>query len=467
MFNKITSVILVFCAYTAASQQITFEKYYDYGYAEGANSVQQTFDGGYILAGRQGIGIGIMDLMLIKTDSTGEVEWDYFYGTGMNRNMGHEVVQTFDSGFVCVGHTTVLGMKANVLIIKTDKEGDLMWSRDYGTPESDEGSSIVQTYDSGFVVTGRWNNDTAFLLKTDKYGDTAWFKTYIDSGYTSSLGFSVAQTEDSGFVFTGTINQGGILSDVYVVRTDKNGNTLQTQIVGGTETDRGQSIALTNEGGFIVTGYTWSFGRGHYSVYLIKLKNTGEIEWTKTYGDEHENTGRSVVQTQDGGFVIAATWFSNLTSNYNTALIKTSENGNEEWINFYGDDEFPKYVYHIIQTNDHGFAFCGLYRGQAYLLKTDESGKIVTSIDEIKATPNNIQVYPNPLREAAIVQITNFQNTKQTTLQLYNTSGQEVLTRKITSPQTILQRNGLPAGVYFLQVRQNTKPIQTIKILIQ
>lgn len=464
MFNKIKSIILIFCAYTAASQQITFEKYYDYGYAEAANSVQQTFDGGYILAGRQGIGIGVMDLMLIKTDSTGEVEWDYFYGTGMNANKAHDVVQTYDSGFAAVGHTTVLGMKSNIFLLRTDKNGNLLWTKDYGTTESEEGSSIAQTYDSGFIVTGRWNNDTAFLLKTDKYGDTAWFKTYIDSGYTSSLGFSVAQTEDSGFVFTGTINPGDILSDVYVVRTDKHGNTLWTTIVGGADNDEGQSIALTNDGGYIVTGYTWSFAVGMYDVYLIKLDSNGNVEWTKTFGD-HGNDGSYKVLTVDDGFIVGG-----FMSEYNNSwdnkpwIIKIDILGEIIWEKSY---KISHVFNDLVKSDDGGFAFCGMFEGDAYLSKTDSQGGIINSINHLNIPEHEVKVYPNPLSIQSIVEITGITEFSNTTLHLYNATGQEVLAKTVTSPQTTIYRNNLPAGIYILQVRQETRNIQTIKILIQ
>lgn len=463
MLKKIPLIFVVLYACTAASQQLTFEKFYDYGYAESANSVQQTFDGGYILAGRQGITFGETDLMLIKTDSTGEVEWEYFYGTGININEAFDVIQIHDSGYVAVGRTTVLNIGAT-FILKVDVNGEYLWSKTYSTSESDRAESVEETNDGGLIIAGNRNGEFATLLRTDKNGDSLWLKKYLPNTGDNSIFFSVATVGDSGFVATGSIRLDGESSNVYVVRTDLNGDTMWTRSIGGTEFDNGRSIALTNDGGYIVTGYTWSFGAGRYDVYLIKLNQNGNVEWTKTFGDEYNDQGFKIQQTKDGGYVIMS-YTSQMPPDINSAswIIKIDSGGEKEWESFYNVRGSTS----IFQTSDNGFVFSGRSSGSAFLIKINEKVELINNIDQLNSPEQEVKVYPNPLVTQSIVEITAVTDFSNTTLHLYNTTGQEVLTKTVKSPQTTIYRNNLPAGIYILQVRQATKTVKTAKILIQ
>lgn len=264
--------------------------------------MQQTNDGGYIIAGRQGIGIGVANILLVKTDSMGQVEWDKFIGDGATESWAYAVRQTADSGYIICGHKRT-GADNSLYLLKTDNAGDTVWTKLYDISTlSEEARDIQQTYDGGYIICGHKSDTVAWLLKTDASGDTVWTRSFFPPGSIRTDAFSVYQCSDSGYVFTGLIGLPGVWTDVYIVRTNANGDTLWTQTVGGVDTDKGEAIQQCTDGGFVVAGLTYSFGAGSYDVYLMRLNASGDTLWTRTYGDVNSDEGYSVEQTNDGGF---------------------------------------------------------------------------------------------------------------------------------------------------------------------
>jgi hypothetical protein len=154
---------------------------------------------------------------------------------------------------------------------------DTLWTKTYGGIDFEAGYSVTQTKDGGYIIAGvtcySFNND-AYLIKTDSNGDTLWTRTYgrIWGSNKDNWGYSVAPTSDGGYIIAGwtsSFGTGGY--DVYLIKTDSNGDTLWTKTYGGSGDDFGNSVAQTGDGGCIITGYTFSYGAGDGDVYLIKL----------------------------------------------------------------------------------------------------------------------------------------------------------------------------------------------------
>ncbi|MFQ6617201.1 MAG: T9SS type A sorting domain-containing protein [Fidelibacterota bacterium] len=241
--------------------------------------VEQTTDGGYIITGYTNRGPpDELNVVLIKTDGNVEALWINIIGTSGD-DWGNSVQETTDGGYIIAG---VLDnpWTEDVWLIKTDSNGDTLWTRIFGGSDQDLSSYVQQTTDGGHIITGYTASygfgGDLWLIKTDSIGDTLWTRTFYvgePSSATHLFGFSVQQTTDGGYIITGFITGefiGGI-SDVLVIKTDSNGDSLWTMIMGGTGRDQGRSIQQTSDNGYIIAGHTDSYGAGETDVWLIRV----------------------------------------------------------------------------------------------------------------------------------------------------------------------------------------------------
>lgn len=265
-----------------------------------ARSVQQTPDGGYIVVGRT-----YGDIYLMKTNPNGDILWTKTYG-GDNDDEGYSVLTTIDGGYIIVGYTRPFGAGNNdIYLIKTNASGDTLWTKTYGNEKRDCGYSVQQTLDGGYIITGVSNWYELCLIKTDAQGDALWTKTYGGDSQQQNEGHSVQQTLDGGYIIAGlTKSYGAGDDDMYLVKTDSNGALLWEKTFGGDREDVGYSVQQTSDGGYIVAGYTGSFGKGLYSVYVVKTDLEGDTVWTKTYGGTGQDYGYSIQETSDGDYVV-------------------------------------------------------------------------------------------------------------------------------------------------------------------
>lgn len=205
-------------------------------------------------------------------------------------------------------------------------EPSLAWDQIFGGSGDDYGRSVVQTSDGGYIVIGYTGSsgaggDDVYLIKTDSGGTETWSKTY--GGANNDYGRSVAQTSDGGFIITGAIYPSFPGSpDVYLVKTDVNGVESWSKTFGGVGFDRGQSVVQTSDGGYIIAGETSSSGAGGYDVYLIKTDSSGVEVWSKTFGGTSDDQGYSVVQTGDGGYILAGSTESFGAGDVDVYLVK-------------------------------------------------------------------------------------------------------------------------------------------------
>jgi len=214
--------------------------------------------------------------------------------------------------------------------VKTDANGNIQWAKTYGGT-SDEGAySVQQTSDGGYIVAGYTESfgagyADAFLIKTDANGNVIWAKTYGGTGYDKAS--SVQQTSDGGYIvagYTESFSAGYI--DVFLVKTDANGNIMWAKTYGVTDIDGAFSVQQTSDGGYIVAGITHSFDVDSADIFLIKTDANGNVQWAKTYGGTDDDWAYSVQQTSDGGYIVAG-WTGSWPY-YDIFLIKTDANGN-------------------------------------------------------------------------------------------------------------------------------------------
>jgi hypothetical protein len=355
--------------------QTTFQKLYggtsyDYGY-----SVNLTSDGGYIFSGvTSSFGAGSGDVYLIKTDANGDTLWSRTFG-GANADEGHSVQQTSDGGYIIAGYTSSFGSPSYV--IRTDANGNKLWAKTFGGNIVDFLVSVQQTSDMGFIFTGYTlsfgaGNFDVYLIKTDGDGNISWTKTY--GGTATDYGSAVRQTSDGGYIIAGYSSSfNGAFSDIYVIKTDGNGNPLWSKTYGGTGSDRAYDVRQTADGGYIIAGYTDSFGLGGFDVYLIKTDANGTLSWSETFGGTGNDMGYSVEQTSDHGYIVAGSTANGAFSD--VYLVKTDSNGIVTMSKTFGggaDDQ----GYSVKQTSDGGYIVGGYSNSftvsyMTYLIKTD------------------------------------------------------------------------------------------------
>ena len=376
--------------------QITFEKTLggisrDQGYC-----VRQTFDGGYVVtANTSSYGAGQWDLLLTKTDSVGNIEWSKTYGSTLLEHYPWGVYQTADSGYFIAGMTLTAGINYyDGYMLKVDKNGTVQWSKVFGTVGSDYLWCGIETYNKQYVAVGyTWNfgagETDVWVIKTDSIGDTLWTKTFGGSA-DEDYGHWIEENDDKGYIITGhTHSYGAGDEDVYLIRTDEDGDTLWTRAFGGTGREEGNYAIQTSDGGFIVIGTAYSFGAGQADLYLVKTDSAGNLLWSKTYGGPGMEEGYAVQETPDGGFIATGPSSSFSDGSNDFFMIKTDANGNLQFSKIYGKtgDQYSRFVE---TTTDGGYVLTGFcdYSGKLgygdtdiYLVKTDSFGNSTCSTD--------------------------------------------------------------------------------------
>jgi hypothetical protein len=322
-------------------------------------------------------------LFLAISASGQEIIWTRTYGGSGDEGQG--VCLTSDGGYIIAGTTTSSGEGVQVYMIKTDGRGDTLWTKTYGGAGQDLGLSVRQTRDGGYIVAG-WTSSfgsaaQVYLIKTDSNGDSLWAKTY--GGGHLEYGASVQQTSDGGYIIAGgTKSYGAGEYDVYLIKTDSTGGVQWTRTYGGIRNDVGDWVEQTSDGGYIVTGYTRSFGIPRYNVYLIKTDSEGDTLWTRVYYPWYSdwNQGFCCQQTGDGGYIVSGFSVDYTTGNCYYYLIKTDPEGDTLWTRTYGGF-FLAWGHSVRQTHDGGYIVVGHlqsyesgYQNDIYIVKTDQEG---------------------------------------------------------------------------------------------
>ena len=256
--------------------------------------------------------------------------WTRTYGSGE----GYCVIETSDHGYLIVGKTLKYFPDSDILFLKTDSIGDTLWTKTFRYPNGDVGYSVRQTPDSGFIIVGVSSSNGAgwgdvWLIKTNANGDTLWTKTF--GGNSPDIGKCVQITSDRGFIIVGSTSSygaGGI--DVLLIKTDSNGDTLWTKTYGGVDDDWGDYVQQTSDSGYIIVGGSVSFNTARRGeLWLIKIDSNSDTLWTKTYPGYIY--GNCVLETSDGYIISATRTYYPVLEKYSGCLIKTNFSGDTLW----------------------------------------------------------------------------------------------------------------------------------------
>jgi Dockerin type I domain len=330
-----------------------------------AYSLVKTSDGGYAIAGyTYSYGAGSSDFLLVKTDSSGNMQWNKTYG-GTFYEAAYSLVETNDHGYAIAGYTSSkIGGSADFWLVKTDRFGNLIWSQIYGDMIGDEAAlSVVQTVDGGYalggsVYYGSSSSSNFELVKTDSGGNMQWKKQYggADSEYANSM----VQTSDGGYALAGEkCSPGGVGNhDFLLVKVDSNGNLQWNKTYGGTDYEVAYSLVQTSDAGYALAGTTYSSGAGNGDFWLVKTSAVGNALWNKTYGGTNTEEARALLQTVDGGYTLAGYTLSFGAGSSDYWLVTTDNTGNTLWNGTYGGP-LDDVAYSLVKTSDGGYAIAG------------------------------------------------------------------------------------------------------------
>jgi hypothetical protein len=297
-----------------------------------AYDLVQTFDGGYFMVDEaNGFGVPASDVYVVRLDANAEIMWSRTFG-GIESDHAQSVLQLPDSGFVIGGYTESYGAGIrDIYLLRIDKNGELEWSKTIGGTSLESATEIKATADGGFVAVGYSFSFGAisaevYLLKMTSAGSIEWERTY--GGPMNDYGYSVRQCTDGGYVVGGSTGSFGAgLDDMLILKTDANGILEWAKTYGGDQREVGYGIEQTADLGFIVGGYTRSFGAGEDDIYLIKTDSIGDTLWTRTFGSVDDDFCRSMKLTPEGGVVLAGHTYGFDVGGSDVFLVKTDDDG--------------------------------------------------------------------------------------------------------------------------------------------
>jgi len=258
---------------------------------------------------------------------------------------------------------------------------DEAWNKTFGGYSAERAFSAQQTSDGGYILAGDTRSygagDSDFwLVKTDSEVNKEWDRTFGGAGLEWAR--SVQQTSDGGYILAGyTKSYGAGESDFWLVKTDSEGNKEWDRTFGGTDLEEAYSVQQTSDGGYILAGNTGSYGAGGFDFWLVKTDSEGNKEWDKTFGGTDGDIAQSAQQTSDGGYILAGNTMSYGAGKFDFWLVKTDSEGNKEWDKTFGGTD-TEWACSVQQTSDDGYILAGVAGsygvGDFWLVKTDSEG---------------------------------------------------------------------------------------------
>ncbi|MEP7170805.1 MAG: T9SS type A sorting domain-containing protein [Bacteroidota bacterium] len=365
--NRISlCMILILLTCRSWSQNPFTEKTFGTVHSESCFSFIHTSDNGYaILGGTTATAFGGLDIYLSKLDSNENLQWTKIYG-GPGNDQGGTVKQTLDGGYIISGDENGFGAGlADCYLIRTDSQGTIIWSKTYGLSQSETFWKIVLTSDSNYIAVGTSyssGNQSGDILvaKLNDFGDTLW--TRFIGGPVYDSGINLTPTDDGGCAICGRVySYGAGLRDVMLCRIDANGNILWFKTYGGLYTEEGMAVAHTSDNGFIITGASESFSNNqYYDVYMIKTDSAGNVIWSKNYGGDNIDATYCIVEAPDGGYVVAG-----FTDSWPHLHLRTNDP-----LTILGDDSSHVFLMKVNVLGDTVWsrAFGGTTQDEAYAL---------------------------------------------------------------------------------------------------
>ena len=496
---KVFSFLLatLICSATITDAQVpnlTAENSFGGSQNEHAFCIQQTKDGGSIIAGGSESNSGDVtgnhgenDFWIVKLKKDGSIQWQKSFG-GSNGEIAFSIQQTSDGGYIAAGQTSSLNGDVtgnhsglDFWVIKLDTNGNLLWQKTLGGSSSDYATSIQQTKDGGYIAAGSSSSNDGdvsghhglsfttdyWVVKLNASGNIQWQKSY--GGSNADRASSVSQARDSGYIIAGnSISADGdvsgthdkIYGDAWIIKTDKNGNIIWQKTYGGSDYEEAKSIQQTTDGGYITAGWNRSKNgdvtgnHGDYDFWVLKLNSSGSLLWQKSLGGSSADLAYSIQQTTDKGYIVAGGTSSNdgdVIGNHGKEdfwVVKLNSGGNLLWQHALGGSEYEE-AHSLVQSKDGGYLVAG-FSGVSNVNNGDVTGnhgnydywvaKLSASGAVPATTQNNLQVnfaanmhvsaLPNPAFSYTNINITGVK--AKAAISILNRNNETVFTKNIS-----------------------------------
>jgi hypothetical protein len=435
----------------------------------GSVNVEQTFDGGYIIAST----VDEEAIWLIKTDVSGDTIWTKIINGGelggKRIGYGEFLQETKDDGFIFTGQTAD---DDNLWLIKTNQAGDTLWTK---TLFGYNGTTVIQTSEGGYLIGAQndWSGDDIVLIKTNSFGDTLWTKTYFLNGYTEGNSYirNIIETNEGEYILSGAINETWGNDQAFLIKTNSSGDTLWTkQFIDGEWWIN--FVRETSDGGYIIAGAR-EYGDDKWETWLYKADSSGKKNWEIIIWEGEDGGAELVHELLNGDYICSVNKYKESYPNSDIWIIRINQNGDTLSTKLFLENvDFRRIKF----TSDGGFIGLSVverYTPRLRLIKTAPvitgfENSIKTDLPKIFTLQKN---YPNPFNPSTTIEF-DLPKASDVRIEVYNIAGQKVQTllnekKPAGSHQVEFNADNLSSGVYFYKIEagefQDVKKMILIK----
>lgn len=462
---KLTSTLILVLLMKISSGQVLFNNTYSKPNFDYSDAVIERHDGKYLIAGSsRSLFATDFDVNILLIDSIGNLIWDKYIGQSPRLEFAYSLIETKDSNYVVVGSVN----NSNPYMLKFNSLGNFIWDKEYLSTSWTEGFSVGQTFDGNYFFVRPDTSTTLFV--TNPVGDTLWTKRY---NFTISQ--SVVQTFDSGFVMTGNTNPTTTNQEISLVKLNSVGDTSWTKTFGGAGNDGAFSVQQLSDNGYIIAGnFDTQIIDDDWETFIIRTNSVGDTLWTQKY---YLGTARYIKECKNNdGYVLSTIkfvtgWFPNPDEFY-MVITKLDTLGNIQWSRQFDGNTYSL-GNNITQTSDGGYVLTGhidngMAMADVVLIKLDSIGNYVLSVSDIISSKfSHVVVFPNPTTsELNFVLGANTARIKQ--VRVLNSLGQELeVINDINQNQIRVDIRKLNAGLFFYELTTTDNKIETGKFIVK
>lgn len=458
--------------------QITFFKSYGGAGNDYGKSIVTTIDTSYTIVGAtESFGNGDTDMYLFNIDSLGTLKWSKTYG-GNNLDWGMDLKQTIDTGYILCGYSNSYSWDYDVFVVKTDKNGDSLWTKTYGGSDWDFANSVATTQDTGYIIAGETysygtGTSDGYVIKLDSLGDTLWTKSFGGAG--KDFFNDVIETYNGDLLFAGGTTSVDGDTDFWLVKTDNLGNEIWQYTAGDSLNEVINSVVELIDSNYYFIGDKESITGTNLVMDYHKINKNGNYHYGNNYDQPLNETGDFILQyTNETDVIIGGSINSTGNGGYDVINIKLNEWGFGSLFSNDGTNQ-DDITEQADTTADNSIVIVGTTEGSAngiksvFVMKTDSTLNAPSTLNDIFdvtsiATPNNeklFEIFPNPSSEA--IHIKGSDKLINQPYSIYTILGDLIQFGNVS--EGTINIYALKTGIYFLSFPETpSKPIKFTKI---